>query len=101
MAYMKNSSIKSTSNTPAVILFVEQLYKEWGCSMDVANVGRNSATIECKTPFMLGLLVGHIMNRWLHDGQGFDKLVIDTKECKATISISKDATKNRLKILWT
>ena len=31
---------------------------------------------------------------------GFDKLVIDTKECKATITVCKDASKNRLKVLW-
>ena len=97
---MKKQFITSTK-TPSVILFVEQLYNEWGCSMDAEIVEKNSATIKCKTPFALGLLVGHIMNRWLRDGQGFDTLVIDTKENKATLTVCKEASKNRLKILWT
>ena len=100
MAYMKKSSAKSTLSTPIEVQYIERLYKEWGCAMAVNEQSANSATILCRTPFSLGLLVGHIMNRWLRDGQGLDKLVIDTKACKATITVRKDASKNRLKVLW-
>ena len=97
---MKKSQIKSTANTPVEIQFIERLYDEWGCSMAATKQTRHTATIECRTPFSLGLLVGHVMNRWLRDGQGFDKLVIKTKESKATITVCADATKNRMKVLW-
>ena len=97
---MKKSSIKSTGK-PIEIQYVEQLYEEWGCSMAATEKTKHTATIDCGHPFTLGLLVGHIMNRWLRDGQGFDKLVIDTKACKATITVRTDASKNRMKILWT
>ena len=69
--------------------------------MAVNEYAANSSTIDCSSPFTLGLLVGHIMNRWLRDGQSFDTLTIDTKACKVTISVCKEPSRNRLKVLWT
>ena len=98
---MKNSLTKSTHENAVEIQYIERLYEEWGRSMAAKEQSRHTATIDCGHPFTLGLLVGHVMNRWLRDGQGFDKLVIDTKECKATITVCSDASKNKMKILWT
>ena len=98
---MKNSSNASMHNSAVEIQYIERLYDEWGRSMAATERSKNTATIACETPFKLGLLIGHIMNRWLRDGQGFDKLVIDTKECKATITVRTDASKNKMKVLWT
>ena len=88
-------------NSAVEIQYIERLYDEWGRSMAATEITKHTATIECENPFKLGLLIGHIMNRWLRDGQGFDKLVIDTKECKATITVRTDASKNKMKLLWT
>ena len=96
---MSNSS-HSWRSKPVEIQYIERLYEEWSGSMSADLQDSNTATITCTTPFALGLLVGHIMNRWLRDGQGFDTLLINTKENKATISVCKDANKNRLKLLW-
>ena len=98
---MKKSLRRLDDKTPVEIQFIERLYQEWGRAMAAEEKSANKAIVECRTPFSLGLLVGHVMNRWLRDGQGFDKLVIDTKACKATITVRKDASKNRLKVLWT
>ena len=101
MEHTKKSSRRLANKTPVEIQFIERLYQEWGRAIAVEDKSDNTATIDCKTPFTLGLLVGHVMNKWLKDGQGFDKMIIDTKACKATITVCKDARLNKLKVLWT
>ena len=49
---------------------------------------------------MLGMLVGHIMNRWVKDGQSFDEMIVDTKNCNVRLSAHQDSRKNRLKTSW-
>ena len=46
-------------------------------------------------------LAADLPKKLLRDGQSFDTLTIDTKACKVTISVCKEPSRNRLKVLWT
>ena len=85
---------------PIEQLYIERLYDEWSRLVKVSDSGKHTSDIKVEKPFMLGLLVGHIMNRWVRDGQSFDQMIIDTKECSVQLSAYGNASQNRLKILW-
>ena len=81
-------------------LYIERLYNEWSRLVKVSNIDKHTSDIKVEKPFMLGLLVGHIMNRWVKDGQSFDEMIVDTKNCNVRLSAHQDSRKNRLKTSW-
>ena len=58
------------------------------------------AHLKCSAdkPFVIGLLIGHIFNRWHKDGVSFDLLQISMKENTLFLQICRDAGLNHMNV---
>ncbi len=56
--------------------------------------------LQARSPFSLGMMVQHVMNRFIRDGVGFDKLTIDVHEMTMSILIPKHPGRGKMLVEW-
>ena len=57
-----------------------------------------SVKLKVDTPFVLGLVLAHIFNRWHKEGVSFDELKLNMKENTLLLRICKYPDMNRMKV---
>ena len=79
---------------------LSEMYRELPSLFEVKAETDQSAIIQCRTPFALGLVIGFVMNRWTRYGISFNRLEIDTKQMTIKLQVLRNHNLNAMQVLW-
>ena len=84
--------------TPIAASHLNGLKRELGELFTVMKETTLSVKLKVDTPFVLGLVLAHIFNRWHKEGVSFDELKLNMKENTLLLRICKYPDMNRMKV---
>ncbi len=79
---------------------LRRMQEELGGMFVVQARFSSSCILEARSGFALGMMVGHVMNRFVRDGQGFDRMTINVRDFTMTVTLPKTPGQGRLLIEW-
>ena len=91
---------ENNPSTPIESQFLNGLRDELSNLFTVKHKTKYQVTMLVRSPFTLGLLVGSIMNRFVHDGISWHKMVVNTKELSVQLGVSDQQQTNLLQMEW-
>ncbi len=81
--------------------FLDPLQDELGGTFVLRNKPvKNTAVVQTRSSFTLGLVIGFIMQRFVKLGISFHRLTIDTKQLTVRIKAHEDSAANSMDVEW-
>ncbi len=79
---------------------LRRMQEELGGMFVVQARFSNSCILKARSGFALGMMIGHVMNRFVRDGQGFDLMSINVKDFTVALKIPRQPGHGRLLVEW-
>ena len=92
--------MKGTESKPIEKLYLNNMREELENMFSVRYNSDRCVRLYVRTPFTLGLLIGHIVNRFVRDGIGFDSMTINVKKLCVTLSVPEENEAAKLLTKW-
>ncbi len=76
------------------------MQEELGGMFVVKERFSSSCILEARSSFALGMMIGHVMNRFVRTGQGFDLMSINVQDFTVALTVPRQPGHGRLLVEW-
>ena len=87
-----------TKDTPVARSHLNGLKDELGELFTVKGETPLSFKLKADKPFVIGMLIGHIFNKWHKEGVSFDQLQLNMEENTLFLRICRNPGMNQMKV---